>query len=165
VTVNNSRCYGAPAAYACAVTSYNKEEVMQAVFSVGPLRPTGPLFSTASRQTLGPTQPPIQWGPGALSPGVKLQGRESDHSPPSSAEDKNGGAVRPLPHTFSWHNADLIKHRDKSTFMGQDFQPSCPSIYAEVSYLKNFRPKFHIHFLSHLCDLHATAIPTFSIAS
>jgi hypothetical protein len=41
------------------------------------------LFSTASRSVLGPTQPPIQWVPGALSPG-----READHSPPSSAEVK-----------------------------------------------------------------------------
>jgi len=31
-----------------------------------------------------PTQPPIQWVPGALSPGVKRPGRETDHSPPSS---------------------------------------------------------------------------------
>jgi hypothetical protein len=35
--VNNSRCYGAPAAYACAVTSHI-EAVMQAVCSVCPLR-------------------------------------------------------------------------------------------------------------------------------
>jgi hypothetical protein len=33
----------------------------------------------------GPTQPPIQWVPGALSLGVKQPGREADHSPPSSA--------------------------------------------------------------------------------
>jgi len=31
----------------------------------------------------------IQWVPGALSPGVKRQGREVDHSSPPSAEDKN----------------------------------------------------------------------------
>jgi hypothetical protein len=36
-----------------------------------------------------PTQPPIQWVPGALSLGVKRLGREADHSPPSSAEVKN----------------------------------------------------------------------------
>jgi hypothetical protein len=41
-----------------------------------------------SRQTLGPTQPPIQWVPAALSLRVKLPGREADHSPPSSAEVK-----------------------------------------------------------------------------
>jgi hypothetical protein len=29
------------------------------------------LFSTPSRPTLGPTQPPIEWVQGALSPGVK----------------------------------------------------------------------------------------------
>jgi len=27
----------------------------------------------------GPTQPPIQWAPEALSLGVKRQGREADH--------------------------------------------------------------------------------------
>jgi len=34
------------------------------------------------------SQPPIQWVPGALSLGVERQGREADHSPPSSAEIK-----------------------------------------------------------------------------
>jgi hypothetical protein len=46
------------------------------------------LFTTASRTALGPTQPPIPWVPGALSLGVMRQGREADHSPPSSAEVK-----------------------------------------------------------------------------
>jgi hypothetical protein len=46
------------------------------------------LFTRASRTALGPTQPPIQWVPGALSLGVKWPGREADHSPPSSAEVK-----------------------------------------------------------------------------
>jgi hypothetical protein len=46
------------------------------------------LFTTASRTALGPTQPPIQWVPGALSLGVKRPGREADYSPPSSAEVK-----------------------------------------------------------------------------
>jgi hypothetical protein len=46
------------------------------------------LFTTASRTALGPTQPPIQGVPGALSLGVKRPGREADHSPPSSAEVK-----------------------------------------------------------------------------
>jgi hypothetical protein len=43
------------------------------------------LFSTASRPALGPTQPPNQWVPCALSQGVKQPGREADHSSPSSA--------------------------------------------------------------------------------
>jgi hypothetical protein len=46
------------------------------------------LFSTTSRMALGPTQPPIQWVPGALSLGVKWLGHEVDHSLPSSAEVK-----------------------------------------------------------------------------
>jgi hypothetical protein len=34
------------------------------------------------------TQSPIQWVPGALFPGVKRQGREAHHSPPTNAEVK-----------------------------------------------------------------------------
>jgi hypothetical protein len=44
------------------------------------------LFTTASRTALGPTQPSIKWVPGALSLGIKRPGRETDHSPTSSAE-------------------------------------------------------------------------------
>jgi hypothetical protein len=51
------------------------------------------LFSTASRSALGPTQPPIQWVPGALSLGVKQLGHDADHTPPSSAKVKNGEAI------------------------------------------------------------------------
>jgi hypothetical protein len=58
------------------------------------------FFFTACRPALGPTQPPIQW-----VPGVKRPGREADHSPPSSAEVKNGGAMPPLPYTSSWRGA------------------------------------------------------------
>jgi hypothetical protein len=46
------------------------------------------LFTIASRTALGPTQPPIQWVPGALSLGLRRPGREAVHSPPSSAEVK-----------------------------------------------------------------------------
>jgi hypothetical protein len=40
------------------------------------------LFATASKLDLGPTQPPIQWVAGILSPGLKWPGREANHSPP-----------------------------------------------------------------------------------
>jgi hypothetical protein len=33
-----------------------------------------------------PTQPPIQWVPGTLSPGAKRPRREADHSPSTSVE-------------------------------------------------------------------------------
>jgi hypothetical protein len=44
--------------------------------------------SISSRPVLGSTHLPIQWVQGALSPGVKRQGREADNSPPRSAEVK-----------------------------------------------------------------------------
>jgi hypothetical protein len=47
------------------------------------------LFTIASRPALDPTQPPIQWVPGALSLKVKRAGRETNHSPTSSAGVKN----------------------------------------------------------------------------
>jgi hypothetical protein len=70
------------------------------------------LFYTA----LGPTQPPIERVPGALSVGVKWQGREADHSPPSSAEVKEWLELYiHSPNTPSWRGAEL-KHRDNFTF-------------------------------------------------
>jgi hypothetical protein len=60
---------------------------------------------TLSTPTLESTQPPIPWVHGALSPEVKLPELEADHSPPSSAEVKNGGAVPSLPYT-SLRNSD-----------------------------------------------------------
>jgi hypothetical protein len=46
------------------------------------------IFSTSSRPVLGPIQPPILWVPRALSLEVKRPGRETDHSPSTSAEVK-----------------------------------------------------------------------------
>jgi hypothetical protein len=46
--------------------------------------------TSVSRPALRPTQPPAQWVPGVLSPGVKARPRrDADHSPPSSAEVVN----------------------------------------------------------------------------
>jgi hypothetical protein len=55
------------------------------------------LVGTSPKSTLGPTQPPIQCEPGALSPEIKRLGREADHSPPSSAEVKNSWSYIPIP--------------------------------------------------------------------
>jgi len=47
------------------------------------------LFTSECRLAVGPTKPPSQWVPGTISLGVKRPGRESNHSPPSSAEVMN----------------------------------------------------------------------------
>jgi hypothetical protein len=51
--------------------------------AIGVRSPAGAKdFSSSSRPALGPTQPPVQWVPGVLSPGVKARpGRDADHSP------------------------------------------------------------------------------------
>jgi hypothetical protein len=63
----------------------------------------------SARFFFSPQLPDRLWGPpsllyneyrGPLSPGVKRRRREADHSPPSNAEAKNGGAIPPLPNTF-----------------------------------------------------------------
>jgi hypothetical protein len=64
------------------------------------------IFTTASRPAPGPTQPPIQWVPGALSLGVKRLGSEADHSPPFSAETKEWVELYiHSPNTPSWRGA------------------------------------------------------------
>jgi hypothetical protein len=53
------------------------------------------LFATASSPVLGPTQHPNQLLRGTLSLSVKRPGRESGHSPPSSADVKNAWSYTP----------------------------------------------------------------------
>jgi hypothetical protein len=52
---------------------------------------------------LGSAWPLNQWVPGVVSLGITRHGREAGLSP-SSAEVKNGGAIHPLPRTFTWRN-------------------------------------------------------------
>jgi hypothetical protein len=78
-------------------------------------RGTGIFLFTASRTALGHTQPPIQWVPRVLSRGVKRPGRETDHSPPTSAEVKEWVELHlQSPSTPPWRSAQL-KHRDNFT--------------------------------------------------
>jgi hypothetical protein len=43
---------------------------------------------------------------------VKQLGCEVDHSPPPTAEVKNGGSVPPFPHMSLWHGVKFINYRD-----------------------------------------------------
>jgi hypothetical protein len=77
------------------------------------------LFSIHFRPALGLTQPCIQRVPGALSLGVKRQGREADHSSPSNKEFKNGGVT--LHSLISFHSMILkyiIKYKVNFAFEG-----------------------------------------------
>jgi hypothetical protein len=75
------------------------------------------LFTTASRTALRPTQPPIQWVPGALFLRVKRPEREADHLSPSSAEVMNVWAYISIPQYafMAWCSAE-IKHRGNFSF-------------------------------------------------
>jgi hypothetical protein len=73
------------------------------------------LFTTTSRSSLGLTQPPIQWVPGALSLGVKRLRGEADCLPPSSTKVKNVWSYTSTPQYTSmvWF---LVKKKHRDTF-------------------------------------------------
>jgi len=58
------------------------------------------LFTIAFRMALGPTQPPIQWVPGALSLGIKLTAHLH-----LGLRSRMCGAIPPLPNMSLWHGA------------------------------------------------------------
>jgi hypothetical protein len=75
------------------------------------------VFSMSSRPVLGPTELPIHWVPGALSPVAKrLERGEADHSQLVPISRKRG-FINPLSHTPSWRSALLVKHRDNFTLI------------------------------------------------
>jgi hypothetical protein len=80
---NNTYCLYSVVSIA---TSYGLDN--RGVGSLSPGRAKNFLFAGSSRPALRPTQPPIQWVPGALSQGVKRPGREADQSRPISAKVK-----------------------------------------------------------------------------
>jgi hypothetical protein len=77
---------------------------------------------------LGPTQLPIQWIPRSLSLGVKQQGHEADHLPPSSANVKECVELylHSPQYTFMVWCSVKKQHRDNFTFT---FLP-LPEIYS-----------------------------------
>jgi hypothetical protein len=60
------------------------------------------LLCTTSRPFVGLTLPPLQLVPGALSPGVKWQRQEANHSP-SVPRLRMFGDIPPFTHPSSWH--------------------------------------------------------------
>jgi hypothetical protein len=62
------------------------------------------IFSSTARAD----QPSYQW-----VPGVKLSGYECDHSYPSNANVKNGGAIPPVPHMSLCHSKSKYLSKPK----------------------------------------------------
>jgi hypothetical protein len=111
------------------------------------------LLTAESRTALRPTRHPIQWVPRALSQRVKRLGCEADHSPPSNADAKNGGAIPPLPHTSSWSRDNfpfssylwpLLSHLCVRTILGQGFSNSVLQQPPNIT---------HAFMRPHLCTL------------
>jgi hypothetical protein len=63
------------------------------------------FVSSPLRPAVGLTHPPIQLVLEAVSPPVKRQGRDADHSPPFSVEVENSGTIPPLSYASSWRGA------------------------------------------------------------
>jgi hypothetical protein len=63
----------------------------------------------------------IQWVPEILSPWVQRPGREADHSPPFTAENKNAcSSASVIPYVFmKWRS---VKHEDNFTFTKKDLK-------------------------------------------
>ena len=59
------------------------------------------FFLDSSRTALKPDQPPTQWALEAISPGIRRQEREADHSL-LGPRLRMSGIKRPLPNTPSW---------------------------------------------------------------
>jgi hypothetical protein len=105
------------------------------------------LFSTSSRPALGPTQPPIQWVPGALSPGVKRQGREADHSPPPSSEVKKMWmytSTPPYAFTLPHYCCYLLTRVDTCVITFQTFIGKCLRLLYTFAKFMSFPPFFRI---------------------
>jgi hypothetical protein len=63
------------------------------------------LFSTSSRPALGPSQPHIQWVPGALSRGERGRSVKLTSRLKLVPRSRKYGSIHALPHTLSWRIA------------------------------------------------------------
>jgi hypothetical protein len=99
-----------------------------------------------------------QMGSEGSSPGVKRQGLEADHSPPTSAEVKKMWAYTSTPRTPSWRSAYLVNHRDSFTYStllsSRMFPVSLLSVYIYLYFLSLLflLPHFSTYLLSSLFD-------------
>jgi hypothetical protein len=90
------------------------------------------FFTTTARPALRPTQPPLQWVPGALSPEGRRPGRETDHSPPSSAEVKNEWSYTSTPR-IRLHGVVLSYEKHRDNFMFYLLHSVLKSIYSKAT--------------------------------
>jgi hypothetical protein len=85
------------------------------------------FFSIASRPALGPTQPPIQWVPRALTPGIKRLAFEADHPSPCSANFESEWSYTSTAWCFIKQERYIlmawckVKHRNSFTFVMTSF--------------------------------------------
>jgi hypothetical protein len=96
---------------------------------------------------------------GDLSPGIKRPGREAGHSPPSSAEVTNGGAIPALLRMSSC-SALLIKNRNNFTFfLNSNITLRSACRLTKRSFTFSCSDRFLYAFLSPPCVLHAQPAP------
>jgi hypothetical protein len=96
------------------------------------------LLTTTSRTVVGLTQPHIQWVPGSLPLGVKRPGRETNHSPPSSAEVKE--CVELYLHsrnTPSWRGAQF-KESTGTTSPSTSHWVACTLVCIHAKYINEW---------------------------
>jgi hypothetical protein len=123
--------------------------------AIGVWSPAGAKdFSSVPRPALGPTQPPVQWVPGVLSPGIKARPRrDADHSPhlvPRSWMSRSYTSSAPVTQYVCCWTALLLplpsicsfQRMSKTWFINQIFKPSVVSRHTRIRVYKTLaRPE------------------------